>query len=265
MDGSHSGSPNLTAVAIADPGKQIIAMFFANGTQFLVPVADIDYFEYQRSTRAISYGSEIGASFMMLLVVLTMTPKTKFWRLPSYINIVSLSVNVIRTILLSMYFGSNWLMLYVMFAGDERDVTPSDYHVSVTATIFAIPQAVLVHSALMLQAWAMVKLWPDAQKWFALLISGLLTFVTIGFVVASQVIQIKSIYDYYLDLTNFQWIRQAALNLHVSSVCWFCFLFNLRLVIHLWTNRSFLPSSKGLSAMDILVMTNGILMLVPGT
>ncbi|KAK4098415.1 hypothetical protein N658DRAFT_488474 [Parathielavia hyrcaniae] len=58
-------------------------------------------------------------------------------------------------------------------------------------------------------------------------------------------------------------VKQGYLGCITASICWFCFLFNIRLVMHMWTNRSILPSLKGLKAMDVLVITNGMLMFVP--
>ncbi|KAK4119225.1 hypothetical protein N657DRAFT_693829 [Parathielavia appendiculata] len=58
-------------------------------------------------------------------------------------------------------------------------------------------------------------------------------------------------------------VKKTYLGCFTASIRWFCFLFNVRLVVHMWTNRSILPSLEGLEAMDVLVITNYILIFVP--
>lgn len=71
-------------------------------------------------------------------------------------------------------------------------------------------------------------------------------------------------YDAPVYLPRRLYLRYVYLALELTCICWFCFIFILRLGMHMVQNRSFLPSSKGVAAMDMLVMTNGVLMLIPG-
>lgn len=217
--------------------------------------------------QTIGYGAEIGASILMLAIILVMTPKTKFWRFSTYLNIVSLCNNIIRLLLLVIYFESTWVGFYTLYSGDDTFVSQTDFNKSIASTVMQIPQNIMIMSALILQAWAMVRFWPQAYKWCIVLGSVALVLLEIGFMIASEVYQIMTFYQSqevaYMSIIRVAWVRYSYLGLEVSCVCWFCFLFIAKLASHLWKNRSFLPTTKGLGAMDALVMTNGILMLIP--
>lgn len=258
---------NYTALAMDDPLNQNITITVPDGTQLLLSLKDVDTNHAYVVGKTIGYAVEFGASLMMLAVLLAMTPRSKFWRLGSYINIAALCNNLVRTILLAIYFESSWLRFYVLYSGDVSSVTEGDFRNSVCAVVFSIPQNLLMMAALMLQAWAMVQLWPRLYKWGILAFSGLLSLAEVAFMLAAQADQIRSFYpdyDTYLFLRDRLWLRYAWLGLELASVCWFCFMFILRLITHMWQNRSFLPSTNGVAAMDVLVMTNGVLMLIPG-
>ncbi|KAJ0120190.1 pheromone receptor 2 [Diaporthe amygdali] len=259
-------SLNLTALAMQDPLNQNITIIGADGFQNVVSLTEIDANQKYAVRKTIAYSVEFGASLVMLGVILAMTPRSKFWRLALYINVAALCNNLVRTILLAIFFESSWTRFYVLYTGDNSVVTEEDFRNSVCSVVFSIPQNLLMMAALMFQAWAMVKLWPDIYKWGILIFSGLLSLAEVAFMLVAQADQIRSfypVYNTYEFLTQRLWLRYTWLALELASVCWFCLMFILRLVTHMWSNRSFLPSTKGVAAMDVLVMTNGVLMLIP--
>ncbi|POS71570.1 pheromone receptor [Diaporthe helianthi] len=259
-------SLNYTALAMQDPLHQNITLTLADGTGMLISLAEIDWNQTYIVGKTIDYAVEFGASLMMLIVLLALAPKSKLLRLASFINLAALINNLVRTILLAIYFESSWTQFYVLYGGDVRFVSQTDFRNSVCSSAFVIPQNLLMMAALMLQAWAMVKMWSRPYKWGILVFSGLLSLAEVAFMLASLSDQIRALYpDYdpseYLNRRLF--LRYVYLGLELASICWFCFIFNLRLVMHMVQNRSFLPSTKGVAAMDMLVMTNGVLMLIP--
>lgn len=260
-------SLNYTELAMEDPLNQNITLTTAEGFQMLITLAEIDSNQAYIVGKTIGYAVEFGASLMMLAVILAMTPKSKFWRMASYINVAALINNLVRTILLAIYFESSWVRFYVLYGGDVSFVTETDFRNSVCSVVFSIPQNLLMMAALMFQAWAMVKLWPNLYKWGILAFSGLLSLAEVVFMLVAQSDQIRSFYPGYNPydyLHKRLFLRYVWLALELASICWFCFIFILRLVMHMVQNRSFLPSRKGVAAMDMLVMTNGVLMLIPG-
>lgn len=259
--------PRADAPVVVNLVYQDINITLPDGSLLPIPLSVIDSNNALFSCLSIAYGAEIGASVAMLVVILTMTPKTKFWRFITFLNIAALCNNIIRVTLLAVYFQSSWATVYTLYTGDLTHVTRADVATTVASTVMSIPQNIMIMTALIMQAWAMVKLWPAAYKWGIISVSCVLVALEIGFMAASQAYQITNQLPWESPemFLSHLWVRYGFLALEVVCICWFCFLFTFKLVLHLYRNRSFLPQGKGLSAMDALVMTNGVLMLVPGT
>lgn len=259
---SDSGAPPGMGAG-ADPRMQSINITGPGGEPFPVPMAEINKANLYLVRVCTVYASQIGACFIMLAVVLAMTPKHRFARVPTLINISNLALAVVRMTLLASYFSSSWVEMYTFYSRDVRFVTADDWRISLVATALSIPQTLLVLSALIVQAWSMVQLWPGLWKWSAIAVSTLISLASFGFKCASVSVQIRIIQGPF-DVRPLRWIRLTDVSLITAAIAWFCFLFNIRLVMHMWTNRSILPTAKGLSSMDVLVMANGILMFIPG-
>lgn len=263
MASNASPAPSGPATPF-DPLNQTSTILFADG---VTPIPFNTYFVsqvyIQATSLSILYGSQIGVCFMMLAVMLAMTPRVRFRRLPTLISVAALTVNLVRMVLLAVFFTTTWIDLYVIVSQDASVVPRSDFNLSAAATILSVPVTALILAALFVQAWSMVRLWSLVYKLPALALSLVLVLATLTFNMMTTVIQTRAIL--YADINQIaDWVRQTYLGLITASICWFCFLFNVRLVMHMWTNRSILPSLKGLKAMDVLVITNGILMFVPG-
>ncbi|KAK0750784.1 GPCR fungal pheromone mating factor, partial [Schizothecium vesticola] len=222
----------------------------------------IDKIWVYATSSSINYGSQIGACFIMLIVLLVMTPKSRFKRTTTIVHTLALTINIVRMVLMAYYFTSSWFTMSVFLAGDLSSVDEIDYSNSAAANILSIPVVLLLETALFLQAWSMVQLWPRFWKISTTIFSLTLVLATVAFNMTTTVTQVQ--YTLRGESTiDILWIPKTYLALLAASITWFCFLFNSRLVTHMYTNRSILPSMQGLTAMDVLVITNGILMFVP--
>ncbi|KAH6613638.1 fungal pheromone mating factor STE2 GPCR-domain-containing protein [Chaetomium sp. MPI-SDFR-AT-0129] len=246
-----------------DPQTQTLTLFLHDGiTPTTLSASLVTRTYLQATSLSILYGTQIGACLAMLAVVLGMTPQARFRRAPTLLGIAALVLNAARMLLLALFFTTTWLDLYVIISQDTSVVPWDDVILSVAGTALSVPVTVVVLSGLGVQAWSMLRLWPVWWKVPAVMGSFALVLLTVAFNLFTTVLQIRTIV--YTEIREISlWARQAYLVLATTSICWFCFLFNVRLVMHMWTNRSVLPSLNGLEAMDVLIMTNGILMFVP--
>lgn len=246
-----------------DPRNQTFFLQGPHNASIPVWVPAVDKVLQQALGTAINYGSQIGACFLMLLVTLTMTSKSRFSRASTIINIAGLAIGTVRCTLLALYFTSSYLEFYMFFTGDFSRVNANDTRISAAATFFALPQLVLIEAALFLQAYSMIKLWPSAWRAAILVLSAVIAAFAIGFKFASVALRMRSTLDFYVNFSVL-WVYEVDLAFTATTIFWFCFIFIIRLVLHMWEYRSILPPMGGVSAMEVLVMANGILMLVPG-
>lgn len=228
-----------------------------------IPIPIIDSFNDETVSIVINYGAQLGASITMLLVVLLTTPSAKFLRASNLLHVLALLVCVVRTILLAFYFLSPFSHFYQVWSGDYSQVPSWNYRTSVAGTVFSTLLTIITDAALMNQAWTMVSLWPNKTKYILSLLSMVVTLLAVSFRLAYTVIQCEGIYNLTAP-TKYAWLIRTTLIWNICSIGWFCALFNSKLIIHLVTNRGVLPSRRAMSPMEVLIMANGILMIVPG-
>ena len=247
-----------------DPFTQNVTFLGPDGeTQLQVPIPMLDTFQAETAAICINYGAQLGACLMMLLALLVMTPSAKFKRLSNALHVAGLLICTIRMALLSAYYPSPFNDFFVYWGGDYTRVPKRDFNVSIASTIFSLFLVICVEAALINQAWAMVSLWPRFWKLLIAISSVVISVNTIGWRIAFTVFQVQSIWS-LVPAAQTLWVGYAMVITNAISICWFCAVFNIKLVMHLISNRGFLPSYKTLTPMEVLVMTNGILMIVPG-
>ncbi|KAK2068808.1 hypothetical protein P8C59_003428 [Phyllachora maydis] len=247
-----------------NPLHQSFAILAADGaTTIPVSVSDVDAVYDEGLATQANYGAQFGATFILFVVLLTLTPGNRFLRRTTVINLMMLGLSCVRSLMACFFFTSSWFEFYALFAGDFSFVPRRDYNLTAAATALSVPVVVAMEAALALQAWSMLQLWPAGARWAGVGVSGVLVLCVVGFRLAVCVLNIESAWYDNVDVVATLWVQKAELAFRATSIFWFCLLFISRLVWHLWTNRSVLPSAQGLSAMEVLIMTNGVLMLVP--
>ncbi|EAQ84455.1 hypothetical protein CHGG_08469 [Chaetomium globosum CBS 148.51] len=235
MSNTTSPPPGLPPQAQAfNPLNQSAFLLYADGTN---PIPSNTYsvteIYLQATSLSILYGSQIGACFMMLAVVLGMTPRPRFRRLPTLISVAALALNTARMVLLAVFFTTSWVDLYVIVSQGASVVPRSDFSLSAAATVLSVPVTVLILAALTVQAWSMLRLWCPMYKIPARVLSLVLVLLTLAFNITTTVIQARAIL--YADISQIaDWVRQAYLGLITASIYSFYFLFNIRLVMHMW-------------------------------
>lgn len=248
-----------------DPRQQSVRFLAADGqTPIDVPIPEIDLFNRISVSTCINYGAQLGACFIMLLVFLFMTPSDKFRKPSSILQLSSLIICTIRMALLSAFFPSAFNEFYNYWAADYASVPSHDYGVSITGNVFSLLLVVSVEAALVNQAWALVNLWPSVWKYVLSTISVALTLLTISWrlVLTVTVTQAVTSTESQKPL---RWIFRWVIVTNTASICWYCALFNVKLALHVYANRGILlRSCRSLTPMEVIVMTNGLLMVIPG-
>ncbi|RSL72288.1 hypothetical protein CEP54_000979 [Fusarium duplospermum] len=246
-----------------DPYTQNVTFLLADGkTEVQIPMPVLDAFRREITSICINYGTQFGACVIMLITLLIMTPAAKFRRASNILHVLGLVVCAIRMLLLGLYWPSVFTDFYHFWARDYSHIPQSEFARSVAANVMSLLLVIIIELALMNQAWTMVSLWPDVWKYVIAVSSGIITLLTIASRIAFTVHQNKANLNLAPASTNL-WLIHWMVVMNVLSISWFCAIFNIKLIWHLISNRGVLPSYKTLTPMEVLVMTNGILMIVP--
>lgn len=249
---------------VFDPTTQDATLRISpSGPPLHIPLPLIDSFNDETVSIVLNYGTQLGAAITMLLVVLFTTPPSKFLRTAHLLHLLGLLVCIVRTVLLALYFESPFAHFYAVWSNDYSGVPAWTYRESVAGTVFSMLLVAVNDVALMNQAWTMVSLWPTGTKYVLCAVSLLVSLLSVAARTAFTVIQCKAIYD-LTPAIQFTWLVHAMVILNICTTVWFCALFNSKIIIHLITNRGVLPSRRAMSPMEVLVVTNGVLMIIPG-
>ncbi|KAG6256737.1 hypothetical protein E4U23_000947 [Claviceps purpurea] len=243
---------------------QSITLLSPNGP-IVIPIPSIDAFNDESISVTLNYGFQLGACFLLLLVTLLVTKPHKILRPSSLLHLAGLSACLLRTAINQAFFHSPLNHFYPFWSGDYTSVPLSYMRTSVAGTCASLLLVMILEAALMHQAWTMVSLWPPSVKIPLVTLSALVSLLTVGWRFAFAVIQSNAVMG-LAPARNLAWVVNGALVLNCLSICWYCALFNVKLALHLFVNRGILRSGsvgKALTPMEILVMTNGVLMIVP--
>ncbi|KAJ4133769.1 pheromone alpha factor receptor [Fusarium equiseti] len=246
-----------------DPFTQNVTFFAPDGkTEISIPVVAIDEMRRIIVNTTINYATQLGACIIMLVVILVMVPKERFRRPFMILQIISLVIASCRMLLLSIFHSSQFLDFYVFWGDDHSRIPRSAYASSVAGNTMSLCLIVSIESMLMSQAWTMVRLWPNVWKYIIAGISLVVSIMAISVRLASTIIQNNAILT-LKPAYHMVWLIKWTVIMNVGSISWWCAIFNIKLMWHLISNRGILLSYKTLSPMEVLVMTNGILMFIP--
>ncbi|MCJ1306190.1 hypothetical protein MMC08_009008 [Hypocenomyce scalaris] len=211
-----------------DPFTQSFTLHMADGTPFNVSIPDLDSFMLYNIQISINYSAQLGASFLLLVVLLLLTKNEKR-RSPIFvINSLSLFLNTARNILQCLYFTGPFSETYAYFAQDYSRVPRSAYATSVAGTVLIFLLLVCVELSLILQTRVVCTTIRQLYRRGIFALSFLIALVAVAFRLALCVENSEYIVSltYLVPLT---WLGSAA-NITTSiSVFWFCAVFVTKL------------------------------------
>jgi pheromone alpha factor receptor len=262
LSSSIMSAPSASSTPF-NPFNQTINLTMADGVTIVpVPVSLIDqYYWIEGFQQDANFGAQMGACIMMILVVITMTPRNRFVKASTKINLALLIASLAHASFEQSYFTGHFFEFYILFSGDISTVAPVTYATQVCSIVARMIQLPLTQAALALQAWTMIRLWPVVGKWLIFFVSFCVVFLSIGVRFAFNVVDSMQVIE--ANYTFPEWMERADFIMDTLSIIWFCALFLFKLISHMASNRSSLPATHGLQPYDVLVMTNGVLLLIP--
>lgn len=244
------------------PLQQNFTLLMSDGvTPFNVSVSDLDIFVKYSSEICINYGSQIGASVFMLVVVLLVTKEAKRKSPVFLLNVLSLAFSSIRSLLQALYWVGPFTEIYTYFSGDYSTVPKSAYAVSITATVMTFLLLCTVEVSLVLQTHVILRLAiKNIYRYSIMIVSLIVALQAIGFRFALMVLNVEAIMsledEYFLDR-----IASAALITETISVWYFCLIFVAKLGVTIYQRRKM--KQKQWSVFSIILIMAGCTMVIP--
>ncbi|KKF95981.1 Fungal pheromone mating factor STE2 GPCR [Ceratocystis platani] len=193
-----------------NPYTQIFNITLSDGvTQIGVSLDDMNYVVGIYYSQSISYGVQFGLCGGIFLALVTFSLPERMRKVSVRLQAAALLVNMFRTLLLALYYPSNFTELYDLASGEYLKVNNLDFFIVVYV----------------LYSQAALRIEPVSTH------TGRLFFVSNVFFAA--------------------------------NIFWFAGLFNVKLIMHLAKNKRFLPSRNKFTPIEVLVVTNGLMMVIP--
>ncbi|KAL5604271.1 hypothetical protein BROUX41_002244 [Berkeleyomyces rouxiae] len=256
-------SASLRSVAF-DPYTQVFNLTASDGvTQFPVALDILNTAIKRYYAQCISYGVQFGLCFGLLLSLLILSPTERIRKIGVRLQMAGLLCNMLRVLLLALYYTSNWTELYDMASGEYLQVDDTDLFKTVSSTVMLLVLLALIGCMLTVHAWSLMRMWAPLAKWTALAISVGVTMALLSFKIVVAVMYTRATLRMEGASRRAQWLSFASNIMYAAVIFWFAMLFNVKLVTHLVKNRRFLPLRNRLTPIETLVITNGIMMIIP--
>lgn len=244
-----------------DPFTQILDLKLPNGQIVPVGITDIDEWVQYGIRICINYSSSIGASIVMLAVLLILTSPEKRRTAVFILNCITLALNAIQGLLQCLYFTGAFYNPYAYFSGDYSRVPTHSIAISVAGVVLQTVQIMCLETSLILQVQAvcvtMARIWQSV----ILAISVLVAAVVVGFRMAVMVLNSESIVAIY-SFADYQWLAATSLYTLTGSICFFSAIFTGKLFAALRQRKKL--GLKKFGPMQIVFIMGCQTLVVPG-
>lgn len=251
----------MAAATPFDPYSQSFTLQASDGTPFNVSIPDLDFFVYYNNQICIIYGAQTGASIILFIVLLLLTKPDKRLSPIFIVNVSALALNVIRNVLLCLYYTGPFTETYAVFSGDFSRVHRGDYAASVTASVFTFFVLVCVEISLCLQTRVVCVTMRQIYRRTLLAASIVIALLAIAVRVALCIE--NSIYIVHAEVEGSLYGLVNAANITQSiSICWFCAVFVTKLAFALNERRKLGLAQFG--PMQIIFIMGCQTLIIPG-
>lgn len=244
-----------------DPYTQNVTLHRADGTPFEVPVGQVDYFVQYGIKICINYGSQIGASIILLIVLLTLTKPEKRYSPVFFLNSSALVFNICRLICMATFFTTEFCKAYPFLSNDFSSVPLSAYINSVLGVILTFLLLICIEISFILQTQVICSTLRNVYQRIIFWASMLMALVPIGFRFAF-VIQNSILIMGAEAFTSYTWLQSATNIVITISICFFSAIFVIKLGYTIRQRRKL--GVRKFGPMQVIFIMGCQTMIVPG-
>ncbi|KAF2452967.1 GPCR fungal pheromone mating factor, partial [Lineolata rhizophorae] len=251
-----------TPIIPLDPYAQDITIFLPDGTPIPLTLADVDYWASYGIRICINYASQIGASLVLLAVLLVLTlPQPHKRTSPVFaLNALALATNGVRSILQCLYFTGPWYVAYAFFGFDYSGVPARDVGISCAASVLTLVTLGFIEASLVLQVHVVHVTARGLTKYGLLLMTALVAVMAIGFRFALTVLNCEAIVA-KAPFDEWRWLAHANNITTTISIFVFSAIFVAKLALAMGDRKRL--GMKQYGAMRVIFIMGCQTMVVP--
>ncbi|EAW09957.1 alpha-factor pheromone receptor STE2 [Aspergillus clavatus NRRL 1] len=211
-----------------DPFEQSFTLQRSDGKTFNTSLVIADHNMEYMLRLSINYGTQLGASIVLLLILMLLTRPEKRLSSVFLLNVAALASNIVRLVCQISYFSSGFAKTYALLAHDFSRVAQATYASQVMASVFFTLVLVCVEISLVLQVQVVCSNLRRRYRHLLLGASILVTLIPIGFrlafMVENCIVIVRS-----GNMKNYHWLESATNIVATVSICFFCAIFVVKL------------------------------------
>ncbi|ELR07441.1 hypothetical protein VC83_03123 [Pseudogymnoascus destructans] len=251
---------NVHLPADFDPTRQNITIYTPDGTPVVATLPMINLFNRQNNEICVVYGCQLGASLIMFLVVLLTTRVSKRKSPIFVLNVLSLIISCLRSLLQILYYIGPWTEIYRYLSFDYSTVPASAYANSVAATLLTLFLLITIEASLVLQTNVVCKSMSSHIRWPVTALSMVVSLLAISFRFGLTIRNIEGILGATVKSDSLMF-SGASLISETASIWFFCTIFVIKLGWTLYQRKKM--GLKQWGPMQIITIMAGCTMLIP--
>lgn len=207
---------------------QNVTMQLANEQSMPLPLAAVDDVVQYCIRICINYGSQLGASIVLFVVLLLLTKPDKRTSAVFWLNAMALLSNIARLVCQIIFFTTPFVKIYPYFTHDYTGVPTSAFANSVLGAVFVFFVVVFMEVSLVLQVQVVCSTFRRLYRRVLLVGSVLMALAPIALRLMLTVI--SSQHAVTLDPLGAYSNLESTTNIVVTvSICFFCTIFVVKL------------------------------------
>jgi pheromone alpha factor receptor len=252
---STSGDPHF------DRWTQNFTLIGSDGQPFTTDMGEIN-FERQWGIRvAINWASQIGASVMLIVVLMLLTKREKRKSSIFIVNAACLVLNTIRSILQCVWLTTEFFNPYAIVSNDYSRVKNLDYGNTILSNVVLLLLTACIMISLSLQVWVVCVTLSPTHRLVTMVVTSLVALVAVGYRFAITVFSnIQTMQE--RTLTQYESTLMAAHITQAIAVWLYCVVFTVKLGQALYQRRKM--NMRQFGPMQVVFIMGCQTMIIPG-
>ncbi|KAF2203220.1 hypothetical protein GQ43DRAFT_479225 [Delitschia confertaspora ATCC 74209] len=211
-----------------DAHHQAFTLIRQNGSELMTTMDDMNFYRLYGIKLGINYATQIGASCILLLVLLLLTRREKRISLLFVMNVLCIVTNIIRSVLQVLWLTGEYYHPYALLANDYSKVPSGTVAISVAAGVMTLFLVICIMISLSLQVRVVCITTPRYQRFWIMVVTSAVALVAIAVRFAVTVFNAQnSIYKIYFF--KYQWLVNAQTITQVVAIWFFSVVFTTKL------------------------------------
>ena len=244
-----------------DPFTQQFTILLPDQTPMNVTVDDIQASITEGAQTSIVYGTQIGASLILLIILLLITKADKRRSVVFILNTIALLLNFFRCLLQSLYSAGPWWNWYSQMVGDFDNVPRSQYGVSIATAVLTFLLIIFLEASLIMQVHVVCVTANTKQKFWIMFASVTVSFLAVSLQFADMVLNVRDVMTQD-PIPADNTIASGTMMTVTISICYFSLVFILKLGHAILERRKL--GLKQFGPMQIIWIMGCQTLVVPG-